>query len=359
MEDVATSRSGDTSVSPQLGTKGGISPLGTNRIYRRGVTNIAGVARTTKVFARNLKGSVSKHKSYELIDHLDEGSWFGEMALVLDSSSEIDIKAVSDVTLLMLPAKAFREMIQSYEKETQALRCQLVLTSPFGQFLNAEEACKISDALVAQSFRAGENVINSDSTDFYILQRGVAIEMKKNILNLEASELERAASPFLTRQSGSKNPNEEQREHREGSCFCEWNLSTATDTWQLSHLPLNPLVTATTDCTFLVLDRKTFIELIGSYDALISGGADPSEGRKDKNADKKKHLSHTKRHTLRHENSSGCVERTGSFDRPGSFGNMGSPLPEEQKPALVQTHHLLSPAPTPTRRSVNEHEYVI
>ena len=40
-------------------------------------------------------------------------------------------------------------------------------------------------------------------------------------------------------------------------------------TWMLSEEPNNPIIVAGSDCTFLVLDRKSFIDLVGTYESLV------------------------------------------------------------------------------------------
>jgi CRP-like cAMP-binding protein len=37
----------------------------------------------------------------------------------------------------------------------------------------------------------------------------------------------------------------------------------------LSEEPNNPIIVAASDCTFLVLDRKSFIDLVGTYESLV------------------------------------------------------------------------------------------
>jgi CRP-like cAMP-binding protein len=238
--------------------------------------------------SKKASGKLARNKSkvqYELLSTIEEGRWFGEMGLIVESKSDMNIKALSEVVLLMLPTKAFRDLRDGYEKKMFHLRSRLVKGAPFGKFLDRERTCKVADALVQRHYQAGDSVINAESTDFFILQSGVAVEMKQDTARDSSPgrasplpTLPRSSSPVTRAKPGQrfltdKDPNTI-REHHDGSCFCEWNLNVQnidSRSWEISAVPLNPLVFAKTDCIFLVLDRKTFIDVIGSYDALING----------------------------------------------------------------------------------------
>ena len=253
----------------------------------------AAVKKASKVI-RSRAQAVHHQKHFELVKTVTAGEWFGEWALLIDSLSDITVKAVTDVTLLMLPVKTFREMREAWEKRSFAARVEYLRGSPFGKYLNDENLCKLADALVPQRVPAGQYFIDAESTDFYILQSGVAIELRHHVASdgrtnsggpggRVASNEGRGASPTVPSRGQSpvgrsrrlkisdSDPNKV-REHREGACFCHRNLSMQNldaRTWMLSEEPNNPIIVAASDCTFLVLDRKSFIDLVGTYESLV------------------------------------------------------------------------------------------
>ena len=249
------------------------------------VTSMMTKATNAKKAARSIRRTKSSHKHYEVVKTIDEGEWFGDMGLILELSfSDVNVKAVSEVSLLMLPIGTFHEMRDAFEKRIYSTRIKLVQNCPFGHLLGTEQVSNIADALITRSFRAGENVVNLESTDFLMLQSGVAVEMKNHIRNMSAEGGKVSAGSTSSVPTRSKknhkipdsDPNKI-REHCEGSCFCEWHLSVQNmqnmdaRAWQSTGAPVNPIINAMTDCVFLVLDRKSFIDLIGSYDALMAG----------------------------------------------------------------------------------------
>ena len=220
------------------------------------------------------KSQTHHQKHFELVKTISTGEWFGDMGLVIESSSEINVKAIGEVTLLMLPVKKFREMREAWERRTFAARVELLRGSPFGKYLSSENLCNLADALVSRRVRAGENFINGESTDFYILQSGVAVQLKHHDGRTISSEGRHSRSGSPTARSRKSkildNDPNKVREHREGACFCDRNLSNLNvdaRTW-IGSEPINPIINASTDCVFLVLDRRCFIDLIGSYDDL-------------------------------------------------------------------------------------------
>ena len=252
----------------------------------------ASVKKAAKVV--RARAQVHHHKHFELVKTVTAGEWFGDWALLIDSLSDINVKAVTDVTLLILPVKTFREIREAWEKRNFAFRIEYLRGSPFGKYLDDENLCKLADALVPQRVPAGQYFIDAESTDFYILQSGVAIELKHHVAitgrtnsggpgGRVASYERRGASPTVPARGQSpggryrrfkipdSDPNKV-REHRDGACFCHRNLSMQNldaRTWMLSEEPNNPIIVAGSDCTFLVLDRKSFIDLVGTYESLV------------------------------------------------------------------------------------------
>jgi CRP-like cAMP-binding protein len=252
----------------------------------------ASVKKAAKVV--RARAQVHHHKHFELVKTVTAGEWFGDWALLIDSLSDINVKAVTDVTLLILPVKTFREIREAWEKRNFAFRIEYLRGSPFGKYLDDENLCKLADALVPQRVPAGQYFIDAESTDFYILQSGVAIELKHHVASTGrtnsggpggrvASNERRGVSPTVPSRGQSpvgrsrrfkipdSDPNKV-REHRDGACFCHRNLSMqnlAARTWMLSEEPNNPIIVAGSDCTFLVLDRKSFIDLVGTYESLV------------------------------------------------------------------------------------------
>ena len=216
----------------------------------------------------------AERQRFRLQRRIEEGQWFGETGLVGGFARSDDaVKAIGNVTLLMLPVSTFREIRERHERALFQRRMQLVQDAPFGKYLDGEELCKLADALVPRQFKAGEAVITVDTTDCYILQSGVAVEMKSSsdMPILGRKLVLTSPNGHLDDRRQSENNLDKVQEHHEGSCFCEWNLrANDLDPVALSALPLNPHILAKSACLFLVLDRSSFVDIIGSYDALVA-----------------------------------------------------------------------------------------
>jgi len=231
--------------------------------------NVAGVMHKVENFGKKLYSKTpsfykKESKHFELKNKIIQGETFGEMSLMMDAISDMHVKAINEATLLMLPAKSFRDLREIHEKNSHENRLRLLQGTPFGQFLTTQEATRLADALVSQHFKSGENIIHGESSEFFIMQSGVAIETKNSLTSKSPGS--RGGSPIAISRAKPKQLGEIEMglERREGSSFCAWNLS-------ITLAELNPCVDAVTDCVFLVLHRKSFIDLVGSYDALIAG----------------------------------------------------------------------------------------
>lgn len=169
---------------------------------------------------------------------LDAGTYFGEMALMLDEPRHANCISKGPCTCYVLSREDFESLIGSMQNITQTLamqmRTRILKSVPLLALLTDEELLAVSDAMRVQIFGPGDTIIRQGNTGerFYIINDGEVV---------------------VTIQHGSGKPKELTRLSTQ-EYFGERALITQE--------PRKATISAVTEVECLVLDRISFQKLI-------------------------------------------------------------------------------------------------
>lgn len=113
-------------------------------------------------------------KSYE------QGSVFGELALLYNAPRAATIRAKTNVLLWELDRITFNHIVKDAAVKKREKYEEFLLSVPILQSVNSYERAKIADAIKEHTFKQGEIVITEgeEGNVFYIIIEGEAIATK-------------------------------------------------------------------------------------------------------------------------------------------------------------------------------------
>lgn len=171
-----------------------------------------------------------------------QGESFGELALLYNAPRAATIKAKQKGILWKLDRETFNMIVKESaikrrEQYENFLRSVDILKS-----IDSQEISQICEALREVKYMKGENIIrqNEEGEVFYIIKQGEAVAMKR--FSEEEDE-------------------KEVKEYKEGGYFGELAL--------IRNEPRAASIVAKTNCVCLLLDRKSFIRLLGPIEDIL------------------------------------------------------------------------------------------
>eukprot|EP00301_Raphidiophrys_heterophryoidea_P010245 c15319_g1_i1.p1 GENE.c15319_g1_i1~~c15319_g1_i1.p1 ORF type:complete len:378 (+),score=91.08 c15319_g1_i1:86-1219(+) len=169
------------------------------------------------------------------------GGSFGELALMYNAPRAATVKAVTDLRCWAVDRQTFKlTLMESTIKKRERYE-RFLASVPILDTLYNYEKLTIADALVSQQFKAGDVVTQEGEKgdNFYIIEKGSVTYSQKN-------------------HDGQQ---EIVGRGKEGDYFGEIAL--------LTNKPRAATVTCSGDCSFLVLERKTFVRVMGPLDTML------------------------------------------------------------------------------------------
>ena len=221
------------------------------------------VADVHSIAKRNMKKLSKVVKNMTLLQTLKAKATLGETCLVAPMPSKHTVRAMEDTTILQLNAFDFYRAKQRYFRNMFEERMKLLQHAPFAALLTPDMMANLADACVTCRYENGDNITceaNDDSSQkFFMVMDGQAALLKPVKGEAETSEFQgdwskvRMVETFL--------PN---------SCFGQDALEDPTIDMDIEKVRLSPTIVAVKHCTCISIDRGTFRNLVGSYEAIMA-----------------------------------------------------------------------------------------
>lgn len=169
------------------------------------------------------------------------GDSFGELALMYNAPRAATVKAVSDMRCWAVDRYTFKATLMEATLSKRARYEKFLDQVPILETLYKYEKLTIADALVAVSYNEGDVVVDegSEGDDFFIIEKG-SVDYTQKTDSGEESIVGRGEL---------------------GDYFGEISL--------LTNQPRAATVKCTSACSFLKLDRKTFVRVMGPLDDIL------------------------------------------------------------------------------------------
>jgi len=171
------------------------------------------------------------------------GDAFGELALLYNCPRAASVVAYEDCVLWQLDRESFNLIVRDAtskrrERYEEFLKGVAILNS-----MDAYERNSMCDALIPKSVQKGETIVEQGThgDEFYIVEEGECVVEKVYIKDTPAKKV---------------------NEYKSGDYFGELAL--------LHNEPRAASVIAKTDCRFLTLKRKTFKQLLGPLEQILT-----------------------------------------------------------------------------------------
>lgn len=169
------------------------------------------------------------------------GDSFGELALMYNAPRAATVKAVSSMRCWAVDRETFKLTLMESTINKRKRYEEFLDKVPILETLYKYEKLTIADALKPKQFTTGDVVMREGEAgdNFYIIEKGSVDYTQKNDEGQDVN-VGKGVS---------------------GDYFGEMAL--------LTNKPRAATVTCTSDCTFLTLDRKTFVRVMGPLDTML------------------------------------------------------------------------------------------
>ncbi len=191
------------------------------------------------------KGELDCYKKENFLKTYYEGESFGELALLYNAPRAATIKARTDSVLWALDRLTFNHIVKDAAIKKREQYEAFLKTIELLNNINSYELSQICDAVKTRYYNAGDKIINEndDGDDFFILVEGKAFAEKKI-----SGKIEKV------------------KEYSTGDYFGELAL--------IKNEPRAASVIASSKCTLISLDRKSFKRLLGPIENILKRSAD-------------------------------------------------------------------------------------
>jgi CRP-like cAMP-binding protein len=212
---------------------------------------------------RNMKKLSKVVKNMTLLQTLKAKATFGEICLVAPMPSKHTVRAMEDTTILQLNAFDFYRAKQRFFRNMFEERVKLLQHAPFAALLTADMMANLADACVTCRYENGDNITceanENSSQKFFMVMDGQAALLKPVKGEAETSEFQGDWSRVRTVETFLPN-----------SCFGQDALEDPTIDMDIEKVRLSPTIVAVKHCTCISIDRGTFRNLVGSYEAIMA-----------------------------------------------------------------------------------------
>ena len=173
-----------------------------------------------------------------------EGEFVGELALMYNYIRNYTIKAKTNVTLLSLDRKTYKNIAQGNIRRQREYIKNILKNVDIFQTLTPEEISKILDITIERIYRGGEEIIkqNANEDDFVILCDGKCHSEKIS-------------------DSGKSSQAQGQKE------FAQFEFFGEVPWFRCENR--NYIVKADSDCTVLVISKTKFKRLVGTLENIL------------------------------------------------------------------------------------------
>lgn len=177
----------------------------------------------------------------KVVKQCSTGDAFGELALLYNCPRAASVQAKEDAVVWALDRESFNHIVRDASVKKREMYDAFLKTIPLLEALDAYERSSLADALHKESVAAGATVITQgeDGERFYLVESG----------ELTASK------------AGADGVAKEVMKYKQGDYFGELAL--------VKNEARAASVTASTDCTVLWIDRKTFKSLLGPVEEIM------------------------------------------------------------------------------------------
>lgn len=170
------------------------------------------------------------------------GDSFGELALLYNAPRAATIIAKEDGVLWTLDRETFNNIVKEAAIKKREQYEAFLKSVNILQSIEPYELSQICDALKCKKYKAGDYIIRQDDIgeEFFIIESGEAIATK---VLMQGEEPQNVYS------------------YNKGGYFGELSL--------IKNEPRAANIVATTDCTVLSLERKSFKRLLGPVETIL------------------------------------------------------------------------------------------